>query len=85
MRNFNSTGFFFFFFLEIHGETMGIGSHFRFYVLLNAQICASIAYARNYSDKQTYGGLTKPFDAIFCGESPLFDMEVPPNVLVLGY
>ena len=74
-----------FFFIEIHGETMGIGSHFRFYVLLNAQICASIAYARNYSDKQTYGGLTKPFDAIFCGESPLFDTEVPPNVLVLGY
>ena len=63
---------------------MGIGSHFRFYVLLNAQICASIAYARNYSDKQTYGGLTKPFDAIFCGESPLFDTEVPPNVLYLG-
>jgi len=51
---------------------MGIGSHSRFYVLLNAQICAPISYARNYSDKQTYGGLTKPFDAIFCGESLLF-------------
>ena len=76
---------FFIFYIEIHGETMGIGSHSRFYVLLNAQICAPIAYARNYSDKQTYGGLTKPFDAIFCGESPLCDMEVPPNVLVIGY
>jgi hypothetical protein len=64
---------------------MGIGSHSRFYMLLNAQICASTAYARNYSDKQTYVGLIKPFDAIFCGESPLCDMEVPPNVLVTGY
>ena len=64
---------------------MGIGSHSRFYMLLNAQICASTAYARNYSDKQTYVGLIKLFDAIFCGESPLCDMEVPPNVLVTGY
>jgi hypothetical protein len=76
---------FFIFHVEIHGETMGIGSHFRFFVLLNAHICASTAYARNYSDKQTYGGLTKPAVAILCGESPLCDTEVPPNVLVLGY
>ena len=38
---------FLFFLYEIHGETMGIGSHSRFYMLLNAQICSSTAYTRN--------------------------------------
>ena len=35
-----------------HGETVS-GNRVTLSVLLNAQICASIAYARNYSDKQT--------------------------------
>ena len=87
VRNFNSTATFFY--VEIHGEAIGIESCYRLYVLLNAQIMRRYVHLQHIKKttlkKQTYGGLIKPFDPIFCGESPRCDMEVPPNVLVLGY